>query len=304
MLVTGGAGFVGSHLIDKLAANGSEITVLDSFTTGRLENIKHHLDTGRCNLVKGDVTDKSLVERVLKDVDVVVHLAALISVEESLKHPFEVFDVNVAGTLNLLERAVNGGVKRFVYASSTAVYGEENPLPLKEDYPPKPISPYAASKASAESYCNAFHSSYGLETVILRFFNIYGPRQEKNPYSGVITKFVRNCLENKPLTIYGDGGQTRDFIYVADVVEATTLAIEDRNAIGETFNVCTGKPVEINELALTVKDLLGKKKLNVVHSPLRKGDIRSNYGNPSKARRLLGFRANVDLREGIAQLLK
>jgi dTDP-glucose 4,6-dehydratase len=304
ILVTGGAGFIGSHLVDRLIEERFEVAVLDNFRSGRVENIARQLESEKFKLIKGDVRDRRIVKEALDDVDAVVHLAALISVEESIKSPFETYDVNLTGTMNILEEAVRKGVKKFVYASSTAVYGEGNPLPLKEDHPLKSISPYAASKASAEFFCKAFNRSYGLNTIILRYFNVYGPRQEGNPYSGVIAKFVKNCSNNEPMTIYGDGNQTRDFVYVDDVVEATMLAIESSDAVGDVFNVCTGRPIKINELAQNVKDVLRKGELRVIYDKPRVGDIRDNYGDPTKAEDILGFKFRVKLDEGIKKLIE
>jgi nucleoside-diphosphate-sugar epimerase len=203
--------------------------------------------------------------------------------------------------LNVLEEAVKAGVGRFVFASSTAVYGDVNSLPLREDYPPRPISPYAASKAAAEGYCRAFNRCYELETVILRYFNVYGPGQGNSAYSGVMTRFLENAFRGEPLVVYGDGWQTRDFIYVDDVVEATVLALEGDGVEGETFNVCTGKPTSVNELVEVVRAIVGKD-LNVVYDKPRKGDIRSNYGDPSKAEKTLGFKAKTSLIEGIEEM--
>jgi UDP-glucose 4-epimerase len=237
----------------------------------------------------------------MKGADGVVHLAALIDVEASVRDPFETHDVNVNGTLNVLREAVKAGVKRFVFASSTAVYGDANPLPLREDYPLCPISPYAASKAAAEGYCRAFNSCYGLGIVILRYFNVYGPGQRNSAYSGVVTRFLEKAFRGEPLIVYGDGGQTRDFIYVDDVVKATILALEGVGVEGETFNVCTGKPTSVNELVEVVRVIVGRD-LRVVYDKPRKGDIRSNYGDPSKAEKTLGFKAKTSLKEGLEKM--
>jgi len=302
VVVTGGAGFIGSWLARELLGRGYSVIVLDNFCSGSWENLRGLHGKVGFKVVDGDVRDRHIVRKVMKDAEGVVHLAALIDVEASVRDPFETHDVNVNGTLNVLYEAVKAGVRRFVFASSTAVYGDANPLPLKEDYPPRPISPYAASKAAAEGYCLAFNKCYGLETVILRYFNVYGPGQRNSAYSGVITKFLENALKGKPLTVYGDGCQTRDFIYVDDVIEATVLALEDDGLEGETFNVCTGKPTSVNELVEVVRAITGKD-LKVVYDKLRKGDIRSNYGDPSKARKTLGFKAKTSLKEGIETIV-
>jgi UDP-glucose 4-epimerase len=238
----------------------------------------------------------------MEEADAVVHLAALIDVEGSVNNPMETHRVNVDGTLNVLSEAVRSGVKKFLFASSAAVYGEDNPLPLKEDYPLKPMSPYAASKAAAEHYCNVFHQCYRLPTVILRYFNVYGFRREYDSYSGVITAFVNNALEDKPLVIFGDGEQTRDFVHVEDVVSSTILALKGANSVGEILNVCTGEPTSVNDLARTVKEVAGKS-LQIIHGEPRRGDIRSNYGDPSKAKKTLGFKAEISLREGLTRII-
>jgi len=298
ILVTGGAGFIGSNLVSRLMKEGYWVIVLDNFQSGRVENVSRYLHADNFKLVRGDVRDRDVVREAMDNVDAVVHLAALIDVEESMKNPSEVLDVNINGTFNVLERATINNVKKFVFASSTAVYGEQNPLPLKEDYPIKPISPYAASKASAECYCRAFNYCYGVNTVILRYFNVYGPGQKHNFYGSVITKFLRNGFNSEPLIIYGDGEQTRDFVFVNDAVDATVLALESDNSTDEIFNVCTGKFTTVKKLAQIVKDLVGRD-MHVVYDKPRKGDIKNNYGDPAKAEKILGFKAKTSLKDGL-----
>jgi len=301
VVVTGGVGFIGSRLVRELLGRGCYVVVLDNFCSGSWENLRGLHGRDGFEVVEGDVRDRRVVRKVMKGADGVVHLAALIDVEASVRDPFQTHDVNVNGTLNVLHAAVKSGVRRFVFASSTAVYGDANPLPLKEDYPLCPISPYAASKAAAEGYCRAFNSCYGLGTVILRYFNVYGPGQRNSTYSGVITRFLEKAFRSEPLIVYGDGGQTRDFIYVDDVVKATILALEGVGVEGETFNVCTGKPTSVNELVEVVRAIVGRD-LRVVYDEPRNGDIRSNYGDPSKAEKTLGFNAKTSLREGIEKM--
>lgn len=301
VVVTGGAGFIGSRLVRGLLGRGYSVVVLDNFCSGSWENLRGLRGGDEFEVVDGDVRDRRVVRKVMKGADGIVHLAALIDVEASVKDPFETHEVNVNGTLNVLHEAVKAGVKRFIFASSTAVYGDANPLPLKEDYPPRPISPYAASKAAAEGYCLAFNKCYGLETVILRYFNVYGPGQRNSAYSGVITRFLENTFKGEPLTVYGDGCQTRDFIYVDDVVEATILALEGEGLESKTFNVCTGNPTSVNELIEVVRTIAGKN-LKVVYDKPRKGDIRNNYGDPSKAEKILGFKAKTSLEKGIEKM--
>ncbi|MEM2129452.1 MAG: NAD-dependent epimerase/dehydratase family protein [Candidatus Bathyarchaeia archaeon] len=302
VLVTGGAGFIGSCLVKELINSGYFVVVLDNFCSGSIENLRRFPNKGLLEVVKGDIRDKNIVERVLKGVDAVVHLAALIDVKESVRNPLETHDVNVNGTLNVLESSVRADVKKFVFASSTAVYGDTNKLPLKEYYPIRPISPYAASKAAAESYCLVFNRCYGIKTVILRFFNVYGPGQKNSVYSGVITKFLENALNDKPLIIYGDGKQTRDFIYVDDVIKATILALEKNGLEGGIFNVCSGKPTSVNELVEIIKIVM-RKNLKVIHDKPREGDIKSNYGNPLKSEKMLGFKNRTNLVVGLKKIL-
>jgi len=301
ILVIGGAGFIGSWLVRELVGRGYSVVVLDNFHSGSIENLYEVSGENSFEVVEGDVRDKGAVRKVINGVDAVVHLAALVDVEESVSNPFETHDVNVNGTLSILEEALKAGVGKFVFASSTAVYGDVNPLPLKEEYSPCPISPYAASKVSAEGYCRASNRCYGLETVVLRYFNVYGPRQTNGTYSGVITRFLHNALRGKPLIVYGDGKQTRDFIYVDDVVNATVLSLENDKVNGETFNICTGIPTSVNALLEIVKEVVGKD-LKVVYYKPRKGDIKGNCGDPRKAEEMLGFRARVDMRKGVQKL--
>jgi len=302
VLVTGGAGFIGSHLVNKLIIRGYSVVVLDNFCSGKIENLREVLGRDGFEIFKGDVRDGKAVREAMDDVDAVVHLAALINVEESVNNPVETHDVNVVGTINVLEKAVRNGVKRFVYASSTAVYGEGNSLPLREDHSPKPISPYAASKISAECYCRAFNNCYGLRTVMLRYFNVYGSGQEHSSYGGVITRFLQSAFNDEPLIVYGDGKQIRDFIYVDDVVEATVLALENNYSKCEAINICTGRPTAINELVQILKDVTGRN-LKVVYDKPRKGDARTNYGDPAKAEDILRFKAKISLRKGLELLV-
>ncbi|TET65018.1 SDR family NAD(P)-dependent oxidoreductase, partial [Candidatus Bathyarchaeota archaeon] len=249
VLVTGGAGFIGSHLVDELVKRGYAVSVIDDLSTGEVENLQCHLD-GEVKFFKGDIRDGQLVDELVGGVDAVIHLAAISSVSFSVENPVLTNDVNVNGTLNLLNACVNAGVQRFIFISSCAVYGEPCYLPVNEKHPVKPLSPYAASKVAAEEYCEVFRKGYGLDTVVLRLFNVYGSRQRKeDTYSGVITRFAANLVYGKPLLIYGDGSQTRDFIHVDDVVEAVRLVLESGDVAGETFNVGSGKPTSINELA-------------------------------------------------------
>jgi len=274
------------------------VVVLDDFRSGTMHNLEPYLGRDDFRLVEGDVRDRTAVRRAMENVGAVVHLAALVDVESSVNDPLQTHDINVNGTLNLLTEAVKQDVGRFVFASSAAVYGDGGLSPLIEDYPVKPISPYAGSKIAAEFYCEVFHKSYGLRTVVLRYFNVYGPGQGANPYAGVIAKFLENASSGKPLFIFGDGQQSRDFVYVDDVVEATMLALQKNGVVGEIFNVCTGRSVTVNELTEVVKEIMGED-LDVIYREQRTGDIKYSLGDPTKANKVLGLKAKVGLRRGI-----
>jgi nucleoside-diphosphate-sugar epimerase len=303
VLVTGGAGFIGSHLVPELLKRGYAVVALDNLCSGNMENLRGVLDSPDFTFILGDIRDSEVLKKAFRGVSGVVDLAALIDVVASVTDPTSTNDVNVAGTLNVLQEAANCKVDRFVFASSTAVYGDAKALPITEETMLDPLSPYAASKAAGEAYCRAFMHSYGLSTVILRFFNVYGPRNEKSPYSGVITKFLRQAIKGATLNIFGDGEQTRDFIHVSDIVEALILALETDNASGDTFNVCTGVPTSINKLVASLKFVTGLN-LRVVNSSARLGEIRFSYGDPSKAKNSLQFKAKVSLQDGLKLLLK
>lgn len=302
ILVTGGCGFIGSYVVNELVKKGFNVIVLDSLQYGKIENVKACLGKPNFKLIKGDIRSPKIVKRSIKGVDAIIHLAAIIDVEKSVSDPMATHDVNVNGTLILLKESVSHSIRKFVFASSCAVYGEGNPLPFREEYPLRPVSPYAVSKAAAEYYCSTFYKNYNLPTVMLRYFNVYGPKQVSGSDGNVIKKFLDNALNKKPLKIFGNGNQTRDFVYVEDVVNATLLALWNDNAVGETFNICTGKPTSINELVGTLQNTIGKNLL-VRHEKPRKGDIYHSYGDPSKAERMLGFKAKIDLNEGLKILL-
>jgi nucleoside-diphosphate-sugar epimerase len=277
--------------------------VLDNLSTGKLESLDDVLDHPKFVFQRGDIRDKTIPNEVFDKIDSVIHLAALIDTSASVADPIQNHEVNVNGTFNMLHAAIKHNVKKFVFASSTAVYGDAKTLPLQENIALHPISPYAASKVAGEAYCSAFASCFGLETIVLRFFNIYGLRSENNPYSGVITKFLQKIIKGEVLTIDGDGEQTRDFIHVSDIIKAVILTLEHEGLKGEVFNVCTGVPTSINQLATTLKTVTGKNP-NVKYGPARLGDIRSSYGDLAKAKENLGFRASVDLTEGLQMLFE
>lgn len=304
VLVTGGAGFIGSHIVDALIVEDREVYVLDNLHSGKMENIAQHLGREGFHFIKGDIRDRKTVKLAVHKVDAVIHEAALVGVARSIGDPNLTNDVNVAGTLNLLKASSDAGIKRFIYASSAAVYGKTEKLPNREDAPTEPASPYAASKLAAEKHCRAFHLTHGLETVSLRYFNVYGPRQTYDQYSGVITNFIRNLSKNKPPIIYGDGDQTRDFVNVQDVVEATMLSLNRKSVVGEEINIATGEPTTINRLAEMLLNITGKTDLKPKHTDPRPGDIRHSYADISKAKKLLGYVPKTPLKEGLTKLVE
>jgi len=303
VLVTGGAGFIGSHLVDKLMLDGHEVVVLDDLSSGSLKNIEHHLDEPGFRFVKGDIRHARTVEKALEGVDAVIHEAAIASVPLSIKDPALTDEVNIFGTLNLLEVSLRAKVKRFVYASSCAVYGAASELPISEDVPLKPLSPYASSKLAAEERCKVFHENYGLETIRLRYFNVYGPRQAASEYAGVMLKFLERIRRDQPPVIFGDGEQTRDFVYIGDVVEATLLALDREGAAGEVFNIGTGEATTIKKLCEIFLKLTGKTHLKPIYMDAKPGDIRHSQADITKAMKLLGYRPKVSLELGVRGFL-
>ena len=302
--MTGGAGFIGSHIVERLVRKDLEVTVLDNLVSGRKENLSAYVGKKGFHFVKGDVRDTKLAQRLVKEVDVVFHLAAIIEVPLSIKDPKSVHDVNVNGTLNLLEAGLNSNLGGFILASSCAVYGDSHVTPQHEGLPSSPLSPYAASKASAEAYCKAFHEVYGLGTVSLRLFNVYGPRQMSAEYSGVIAKFVDRLFRNEPPITHGDGKQTRDFTYVEDVVDAHILASSSKEALGEVINIGTGLPTTINQLTETLMEVMNMKWLRPDHDESRLGDVEHSCGDISKAKRVLGYQPKFSLKEGLRKFVE
>jgi len=305
VLVTGGAGFIGSHLVDRLLAEGFEVWVLDDFSAGRMENVSCHNGVRGFHLVRGDVRDVGLVEKIVEDVDVVFHEAALVDVALSVENPVLFNEVNVVGTLNLLRACLGSDVKRFVFASSCAVYGNSEPARKRENMLSKPISPYGVSKLAAENYVRVFNRLYGLETVCLRYFNVYGPRQGfPSSYGGVITAFVNRLLKGQPPIIYGDGKQTRDFVHVDDLVMANLLALDSENAVGEVFNIASGTTVSVYELAKMLQRITNAERLEPIFAEPRLGDIKHISGDVSKAEELLGFCPKIRLKDGLSRLVE
>lgn len=299
VLVTGGAGFIGSNLVHALDAAGETVRVLDDFSTGRAQNLVGV--GGRVEVIEGDVRDQRQVREAVDGVEVVYHLAALPSVARSVADPRASHSVNVDGTLNVLLEARDAGVRRLVYASSSSVYGDTAVLPKHEEMPVSPRSPYAAAKLAGEAYCRALARVYPLETVSLRFFNVFGPRQDRaSQYAAVVPLFITRMLAGEPAEITGDGRQTRDFTYVANVVEACRLAAAaGAEASGEAMNVGCDHRISVLGLAGIVGDLLGSR-IDPVFVPARPGDVRDSQAAIDKAARLIGYRPLVSVREGLA----
>ncbi len=298
-LVTGGAGFIGSHLAEALANRGDKVLVLDNFSTGRRENLAAIAD--QIEIIEGDVRDETALRQAVTGVDFVFHQAAIAAVPRSMKDPQETHDINATGTLNLLIAARDANVKRLVFASTCAIYGDNPTLPKKEVMRPEPKSPYAVSKLAGEGYCQVFNEAFGLETVVLRYFNVFGPRQDpKSPYSGVISIFVDAMARGEPPTIFGDGQQTRDFVYVSDVVRANLLAAEASYAPGQVFNIGRGKLLNLLELVRTLNKIMGTSLLPR-HAPSRLGDILHSCSDPSLAQHIFGWLAEVSIETGLRQ---
>ena len=300
-LVTGGAGFIGSHIVDRLLDDGHEVIVLDDFSTGHRSNLTEH---EALTIVEGDISKADTVNECMQGVDWVFHKAAVASVPKTVNDPVGSSLVNYHGTLNLLEAARNNNVKRFVFASSAALYGDEPTLPKVETMCPVTLSPYAVDKLASECACGMYTKLYGLETVCLRYFNVYGPKQDpSSPYSGVISIFTDKLKNNEIPTIFGDGEQTRDFVFVSDVVEANMKAITTDNGIGQFFNVATGKKITLNDLLKILSDIYNIE-FNVNYSEPRMGDIKESYANIDKAINKLHWTPSVELKNGLEKLCK
>lgn len=299
-LVTGGAGFIGSHLVDSLLASGQRVRVFDDLTSGNVANLQEN----KVEFFRGSVSNPAQVRAAVEGCSVVFHLAAVASVVKSVETPSLSHDVCGTGTLNVLDAARQLGVRRVVYAASASAYGDQPGDTRSEDDALIPLSPYAAAKLAGEHYCTAFTAVYGLETVRLRFFNVFGPRQDaKSPYSGVIAIFSDAMKAGRTPTIFGDGKQARDFVYVADVVQALRLASEVKAASGRVYNVGSGKQTTILELVGYLNELLGKN-IVPVHQPARAGDVRISLASIERAKKELGYQPTVSFRDGLARLLQ
>lgn len=299
-LVSGGAGFIGSHIVDRLLNDGHQVTVLDDFSTGHRDNLPTH---DELTIIEGDISNNDTVKQCMSGVDWVFHKAAIASVPKTVNDPVGSSLINYQGTLHLLEAARDHKVKRFVFASSAALYGDEPTLPKLETMRPVTLSPYAVDKLASESACGMYSRLYGLETVCLRYFNVYGPRQDpSSPYSGVISIFTHKLSHNEIPTIYGDGEQTRDFIFVSDVVEANIRAVTENGCSGKFFNIACANKISLNRLLKTLCELY-EVEPNVRYDEARQGDIKHSYASIDKARTLLNWSPHIDLKEGLSRLV-
>jgi UDP-glucose 4-epimerase len=305
VLVTGGAGFIGSHLVERLLADGARVRVFDNFSTGTRANLPFAAKfRRRLEVIRGDIRNRAVVERAARGARVIYHQAAMRSVPRSVKDPLGANENNVTGTLNVLEAARRCRVPRVVYASSSSVYGARADLPKREEQPPAPISPYAVSKVAGEQYAAVWTRLYGVETVGLRYFNVFGPRQDpKSEYAAVIPRFILWGLKGRPLEIHGDGTQSRDFTYIDNVVEANLLAARAPEAGGEVFNVGCGDRVSLLEIVAKLEAILGRR-LPRKHTPPRAGDVPHTLADVGKAKRLLGYTPLVDFDEGFRRTVE
>lgn len=300
VIVTGGAGFIGSHLVEELVRRDYQVIILDDLSTGREDNIGQLLKRDNVRLVQGTVTDLHLLQGLFKNADYIFHQAAIASVSRSIENPHESHCVNITGTLNVLLAARDGGVRKVIFASSSAVYGDTPTLPQIEDMIPDPQSPYALTKLVGEYYCSIFHRIYALPTICLRYFNVYGPRQTADSqYAAVVPMFIARVLQDKPPTIYGDGKQTRDFTFIRDVIEANILAAEsDADGI---FNIGTGKSITINEMTELIINLLGSD-IKPIHQEPRSGDVKHSLADITRAQSF-GYTPRHNLEEGLKEVI-
>jgi UDP-N-acetylglucosamine/UDP-N-acetyl-alpha-D-glucosaminouronate 4-epimerase len=302
-LVTGGAGFIGSNLTEELIRQGAKVVVIDNFATGFRENLEEI--RGDFDLVEGDINDTALLDRILPGVETVFHQAALPSVPRSVDDPAETHQACVNGTFNILNAARNNGVKRLIYAASSSAYGDQPTLPKVESMRPEPLSPYAAAKLTGEHYCKVFHQVYGIKTFSLRYFNVFGPRQNPSSmYSGVISRFIDALLTGQQPVIYGDGEQSRDFTYIANVVAANIAAAETASGAGEVMNVANGERISLNELLEVLKKIVGREAVTADFRPERKGDVKHSQADNTLAREHLEYKTLVGLEEGLARTIE
>lgn len=298
ILVTGGAGFIGSNLADELIRQGAKVKILDNLVTGFRENLEEI--SGDFDFIEGDLNDDSALSKALSDVEIIFHEAALPSVPRSVDNPLETHQACVNGTFNLLLKARDAGVKRLIYAASSSAYGDQQVLPKVETMAPEPMSPYAAAKLTGELYCRVFNEVYGLETVALRYFNVFGPRQNPaSAYSGVISRFIDALMKGESPIIFGDGETSRDFTYIANVVDANIKAAQTSQGLGQVMNVANGERVSLNELLEVLKKITGRDDLSADYQPERKGDVKHSQADNTMAKNYLHYEKLVGLDEGL-----
>jgi nucleoside-diphosphate-sugar epimerase len=301
-LVTGGAGFIGSHVASALISSGARVRILDDLSTGHRENLEEI--GGNVDFIQGSVADEQLLNKALDGVELIFHEAAIPSVPRSVESPRQTHVASVDGTFSLLLAARDHKVRRVVYAASSSAYGDQPTLPKSEQMLPDPLSPYAVAKLVGEYYCQVFTRVYGLETVSLRYFNVFGPRQDPgSQYSGVVSRFISALLSNERPVIYGDGEQSRDFTYIDNVVFANLRAAEAQDAAGKVINVANGERITLNQLLAELKDLTGKQNVTAEYLDPRLGDVRHSLADVSLARKFLGYESKVDLREGLKRTI-
>lgn len=302
VLVTGGAGFIGSNLADGLIEQGAKVVIIDNFATGFRENLEEI--RGSFEFVEGDLNDDSALKKAIKDVEIVFHQAALPSVPRSVDNPAETHEACVNATFNLLLKAKENNVRRFIYAASSSAYGNQEILPKVETMKPEPLSPYAAAKLMGEYYCSVFNEVYGLEAISLRYFNVFGPRQNPSSfYSGVISRFIDALMSGKTPVIYGDGEQSRDFTYIANVVDANIKAAQTNKGFGESINTANGERITLNELLETLKKITGKEDVEADYQAERKGDVEHSQADNTKAKEIYGYEKLVGLEEGLQKTI-
>ena len=302
VVVTGGAGFIGSHIASALMSSGARVRILDDLSTGHRENLDEI--GGNFDFIEGSVADENLLSKALEDAELIFHEAAIPSVPRSVDEPRQTHIASVDGTFSLLLAARDRGVKRVVYAASSSAYGDQPKLPKTEHMPPDPLSPYAVAKLVGEYYCQVFTRVYGLETVSLRYFNVFGPRQDPgSQYSGVVSRFISALFSGEQPVIFGDGEQSRDFTYIDNVVAANLSAASAKDASGKVINVANGERVTLNQLLSELKELTGKQDVNAEYADARVGDVRHSLADITRARKILNYESKVDLREGLRRTI-
>jgi nucleoside-diphosphate-sugar epimerase len=303
-LITGGAGFIGSNIVKKLLETGEKVRVVDNFSTGKRENIQEFLGNSDFELIESDLSDLDVCRKAMKGIDFVLHQAAIPSVPRSIADPLATNNSNIAATLNLLIAARDEKIKKFVYASSSAVYGDNPVLPKKEDFSVNPISPYGLTKYTGEKYVQLFYQIFGLHTICLRYFNVFGPKQDpESEYAAVIPKFITALLNKQNPVVFGDGEQTRDFTFVDNIVHANLLAVKAKTGFGEVFNIACGKQISLNQLIELLQEIINTD-IKPEYTEPQQGDITHSHADISKAREILGYEPNIEFKDGLIKTVE